>query len=213
VPTAYDRSTGWNFDYVDVAGRPGPGGLVLTNIQHWGHNFCRDLRLLGIRLWMEEVRPDGTVEQTTSHFLPLSNPPFLVDHQQVLLPAVAATTTVVGDVTRFNRYFTTAVFVMRGDFTLPSTYVAATWPNCEFELMIVSQRFMFSPYGNSPRHEPSGGLNAARCHPLTRFDFRANGAVDRSRNRWRVGHVRFDYRLHLFLDRDYRSPSSADLRC
>lgn len=118
MPTAYDPLTGWNFDYVDVSGRPPPGGLVLTNMKHWGHNFCRDLRL------------------------------------------------------------------------------------------IISQRFLFSPYDHIPRHEPSGGLNAARCHPMTRFDFHRNDSVDMTRNRWRFARMRFDYRLHLFLDRHHTSPST-----
>src|SRR5688500_14491576 len=179
MPTAYDRVTGWNFDYGDVAGRPPPGGLTLTNIQHWGHNFCKELRLIGIRIGMEEVAPDGRVLRLTTHFLPLSDPPFQVDHQQLLEPHVVSTTTIVGDITRFNTYFTGGAFVLRGDYVLGSPFVGNTWPNCEFERMIISQRFAFSPYNASPRHEPSGGLLAARCHPMTRFHFHPNPAIDR----------------------------------
>jgi len=208
MPTAYDSLTGWNFDYADVAGRPPPGGLTLTNMQHWGHNFCRDLRLIGIRMWMDEVTPADAVVRTTSHFLPLSNPPFQVDHQQLIMPSSTSISRVVSDVTRFNTYFASGALALRGDYTLGAPFVETTWPNCEFARMIISQRFLFSPYNASPRHEPSGGLNAARCHPMTRFDFHPNDALDRTRNRWRMSRIRFDYRLHLFLDRHHASPTT-----
>src|SRR5436190_24244229 len=113
MPTAYDPLTGWNFDYADVSGFPPPGGVVLTNMQHWGHNFCRDMRLIGIRIWMEEVTPANAVTQTVSRFLPLSDPPFAVDHQQLLMPAVVSTTRLVSDVTRFDTYFAAGALALR----------------------------------------------------------------------------------------------------
>jgi len=225
-----DSATGWSFVCAtDAAGtRPPPGGLVLTEMQHDGHNFCRDLRMIGIRIWMEEIRPDGTVAATTNHFLPLSDPPFTVGTIQVLQPSAVpvppplATLLPPGatiqwlreaaEVGRFSSYFRTGslhiAFGLRCDFTLPNSYVTANWPNCEIERLEVSQRFLFAPRTNTPPHEPSGGLQAARCHPTARYTLVANPAVDRTRNYFRVGRMRFDYRLHLFLDRHHSSPST-----
>src|SRR5688500_4130392 len=43
---------------------------------------------------------------------------------------------------------------------------------------------------------------------MTRFHFHPNPAIDRTRNRWRLDKIRFDYRLHLFVDRHHSSPTA-----
>jgi hypothetical protein len=199
-----DPLTGWSFDCpTDQEGTgPPPGGLQLTKIQHNSHNFCKDLRVIGIRLTMEQVRPDGSVVATTSHFLELSDPPFIVGPLHVIWQY---RTPVEAD--RFSSYFSLA-FSVRCDFTLPHSYVTAHWPNCELKRLAVSQRFRFSPYGNSPPHEPSGNLTAARCHPMMQYNLVSNPLVDKRRTYYRVAKIRFDYRLHLFIDRHYSSPNT-----
>lgn len=221
-----DPTTGWSFTLTtDAAGtRPTTSGLTLTDVRHDGHNFCRDLRVIGLRIVMERVRPDGSRSES-SHFLPLSDPPFVVSPLRVIRPSVptspspptvpappspsAAWLREAADALRFQSYFASGVFGVRCEYTLPSAYVAATWPNCEVERLEVSQQMLFSPRGNAPKHEPSGGLHAARCHPLTRFEWVPNRAVDRSRDYFRVLRTRIDYRLHLFIDRHHASPDAA----
>jgi hypothetical protein len=75
------------------------------------------------------------------------------------------------------------------------------WSNAEFSGLTISQIFLFSRYANSPPHEPSETLLAARCHPMVKFEFVPSTTVDRTKMHYRVRSVRFDYRLHLFLDR------------
>ena len=57
--TVRNALTGWSFDLeVDhPTGNPAPGGLILKTMRHDGHNFARDVRLIGIWLKFETVNP------------------------------------------------------------------------------------------------------------------------------------------------------------
>lgn len=65
---------------------------------------------------------------------------------------------------------------------------------------IAGKIFLFSAYGNSPPHEPSGVLHAARMHPLIQFELIAPNTIDKSKPYIRLRDIRFDYRIHLSLD-------------
>ena len=84
-------------------------------------------------------------------------------------------------------------------------------PNCVYAGLSLEQIFLFSRYGNSMKHEPSGGLSAARFHPMVRYSFSKNPAYDDKKQYTRVSSIRFDYRLHLFLDRHYDLATNASL--
>jgi hypothetical protein len=219
-PSISEARTGWSFNYQTDAsgGHPPPGGLVLTNVQHSLHNFARDMRLIGVRLTVQEVDPPSTVVSTRSVFLPLSNPPFTVGLIQLRLPLPAASSSTPGrtfqylqeadEALQFRTFFHDTsgnylAFALRADYTLPPTYFTTNFPNCIYQSLDISQRFLFSPRGNDPRHEPSGGLYAARCHPIVKFEFARNESVDMSQRFTRIESIRFDYRMHLFLDRHH----------
>ena len=97
---------------------------------------------------------------------------------------------------------------MRADYALPTEFIDSRWPNSVFAGLTVSQRFLFSRTAHVPPHEPGSVLNAARCHPLTvyRFTPKPDGAIDPSKDRYRISSIRFDYRIALTLDSRYDAP-------
>ncbi|SJM29271.1 hypothetical protein [Mesorhizobium delmotii] len=218
-----DAITGWEMQYfADGAGKPPAGGVVLEEVSHHSYTFAKDIRLIGIRLQVEEVSPQNTVVNTRSHFLPLSDPPFVVGRIEEKSPTQIQSVPGMQNAFQKLREFDDALFmknyfqsngrpvgyVVRADYTLPLKYVDATWPNSEFSEIDISQRFLFSRLANVPPHEPGGVLEAARCHPITRFEIisRAGGAKEPSKNRFRISSIRFDYRLHLRLDTAFDPP-------
>jgi hypothetical protein len=74
--------------------------------------------------------------------------------------------------------------------------------------LTVEQVTLFSRYSDEPPHEPFGLVSGARCHPLVRYKFKKNDAVDTSKAHSRIASIRFDFRLHLYLDSDYRTANA-----
>jgi hypothetical protein len=223
IPIA-DRATGWTGTILTAPGgtRPPPGGLALQDLRHDQHNFARDIRMIGVRLKLEQVDRAGSVTATRSVFLPLSNPPFTVGPITVLTPAVptmpgASTLSYLreaDEALQFGSYFRDGSgnyvgYGVRCDYTLPASWFTANAANCEVSELVISQRFLFSRYGVSPPHEPGGVLQAARCHPMARFEYRANQAVDRTQTYYRIASIRFDYRLHLYIDASDTAPTAT----
>ena len=219
-----DRATGWTGTILTGTGGTAPpaGGLALQDLRHDQHNFARDVRMIGIRLKLEQVDPSGTVTTTRSVFLPLSNPPFTVGAITILTPAVPAapaTSTLTylreaDEALQFRSYFRDSTgnyigYGVRCDYTLPASWFTTNAANCEVSGLLISQRFLFSRYGLSPRHEPGGVLQAARCHPMTRFEYTANPAVDKTQAYYRIASLRFDYRLHLYVDSSFTAPTAT----
>jgi hypothetical protein len=214
-----DSATGWSGTCVTGTGltSPPPGGLVLQDVRHDGHSFARDIRMIGIWLKVEEVTPAGAVARTFPPvFVPLSNPPFAIGPLNTLTPAPftpsAGGATIqylreAAEVPQFDTYFRNgANYVAYGfsvDYTLPAPWFSGQWANCEVSQLWIAQRFLFSRYAHDPRHEPSGALDAARFHPVSKYAFTKNSAVNRSVNYQRIASIRFDYRLQLKLDRHY----------
>src|SRR6185312_15539282 len=56
-----------------------------------------------------------------------------------------------------------------------------------------------------------GALMAARHSPMVKFAWQANSALDKSVTRTRVKSLRFDYRIHLKLDRHHDLAENAKL--
>ena len=82
-----------------------------------------------------------------------------------------------------------------------STTLFEHFDNCEVAGLEVEQLFMFSPYGNSIPHEPSGALTAARFHPVTRYRLLPNSSWTTKAVNYRIRSIRFDYRFHMGLRR------------
>jgi hypothetical protein len=213
-----DPLTGWSFTCLTDAAGTGPpaGGLVLQAVKHQQHNFAKDLRLIGLRIAIQEVDPSGKVLGRNSYFVPLSNGIFTIGKLQELKPAATIVPNPMSksvfqflretdEALLFSSYFRDwsgnhSGYGVRADYSMTAA-VFAQWPNLEYDGLEISQIFLFSPYANSPAHEPTGALIAARCHPMTKFEFKLNKACDKTKNFRRVESIRFDYRLHLYLDR------------
>ena len=211
-----DPVTKWSFECLaDSAGKPLPGGIALKSVTHEGHNFAKDIRVVGIWIETEVVAPSGAVISTAKAAYILDSATFTVSNITTLSPKPMAhpNTGKVIDYLResdealqFAEYFKEpggnyAGYGVTAKFDAPALMTG--FPNCIYAGLSVEQIFLFSRYGNSPRHEPSGGLSAARCHPMIRYAFSPNPAYDAKKQYTRVSSIRFDYRLHLFLDRHY----------
>jgi hypothetical protein len=211
-----DPVTNWSFECLtDSSGKPQPGGVVLQELRHDGHNLAKDVRVIGFWLTIETVDPSGTVASTANQFYTLDSTNFTLSTVSTLIPK-PITHPVYGKTFRylkeadavlnFTEYFMApgdnyVAYGVTAKFEAPA--LLNSQPNCEFAGITIEQIFLFSRYGNSPKHEPSGGLLAARFHPMVRYAFTKNASFDDSKRHSRIASIRFDYRLHLFLDRHY----------
>jgi len=219
--TLSDPLTGWSFQYLtDASGdRPPAGGLVLQEVRHHHHNLARDLRLIGLRLKVQEIDPSGKTVRTVSHFLSLSDPPFTAGKIRTLAPGSGPAFPLKPfqflaegeEALQYQTFFRQAAFGMRVDYELAGDYLAEKFPNCEISGLTLSQRYLFSGYANTPPHEPSGTLVATRCHPLVKYEMTPNARLDRKKNLHRIESLRFDYRLHLTLDRHHDVAANTTL--
>jgi hypothetical protein len=204
-------TTGWVFQAASSGAPPPPGGLVLRNVAHDGHNFAKSLRLIGIWVELQEVAPSGQPGATKKNFYLLDATSFAVGAAMLLVPTANPSWAPWADpyklkeseaALQFEDYLTqdggSYQVGISAKYDAPALFTSS--PNCEDAGLTVEQIFLFSRYSNNPRHEPSGALAAARCFPLIRYQIAKNARCDKSKTYTRVGSIRFDYRLHLFLD-------------
>ena len=214
--------TGWTFECLTGAGtKPPDGGLVLQDVKHQDHNFAKDIRLVGIWIETEPVE-SGKAGKSASKLYLLDPATFTVSSITELKPKA----------TYNDTYKKTWDYLKEADAALDFTtyfkdggnYVAygvsakyeaptllGSLDNCEYAGLTVEQIFLFSRYGKVPIHEPSGGLEAARCHPMVRYKFSKNEAHDPKKKYTRVRTIRFDYRLQLLLDRHHDVKTNAGM--
>jgi hypothetical protein len=219
-----DAATNWSFDCLtDSSGNPPPGGMVLQQVRHDGHNFAKDVRLIGFWLTIETVEPPSTIVTTSNQFYILDSTNFTFSAVTTLTPKPLANPALgktfdylkqADAALNFTDYFKEPggnyiAYGVTAKFDAPKLLAAQA--NCEYAGITVEQIFLFSRYGNSPKHEPSGGLSAARFHPMVRYAFAKNSAFDDSKRLTRIASIRFDYRLQLFLDRHYDLATNAAL--
>ena len=88
-------------------------------------------------------------------------------------------------------------------YNAPTFFADLNIGNCESAGLSVEEIFLFGRYSDDPPHEPSGALSAARFHPLVSYELAQNVNCDRSKIFTRIKSLRFDFRLHLYLDRYY----------
>lgn len=208
--TITNAATAWSFDLEeDSTGTPAPGGLIVKNLRHDGHTLARDVRLIGIWLKFENVDPaaGGAVTGTSSRFVPLTSQ-FFTGAAITEINAGATSTPPAADVSMANYFFP--------GYGLRALYVSTAsvfggLTNCVMGELRITQSWQFSSYGNNPMHEPSGGLSAARFHPITTYRLVLSPTFDFQQPYVRVASIRFDYRLHLTLDRTSTTadPASA----
>jgi hypothetical protein len=220
-----DPVTQWSFDCLADAGRkPLPGGLALQNVTHDQHNFAKDIRVVGIWIETEVVEPSGAVVSTSKQFYVLDNATFDDVSAIEMLPPAPVTNPIYTDPFKYLRESDTALafteyfknekdhyagYAVTARFHAPTLLTAL--PNCVHSGLTVEQLFLFSRYSKTPKHEPTGGISAARFHPMIRYAFSPNTAHDPRRRLTRVSSIRFDYRMHLYLDRHYNVATNETL--
>lgn len=217
--------TEWRFSCVTAGTsmNPPPGGIVLQDITHDGHNFAKDIRVIGFWVEMETVAPGGVVAPLPKQFFLLEAPNFAVSPITVLrpapmtIPATGRTFAYLREVDSaldFGAYFKDSAgnyvaFGVKAEFQAATFFSRFT--SCELLGLTVEQIFLFSAYGHDPRHEPSGALSAARCHPMLKYTTSPNPALNRMLPYTRIRNIRFDYRLHLYIDRHHNTATNAGL--
>jgi hypothetical protein len=216
-----DAITGWDYSYLTdgAGGTPPAGGIVVQDVGHLGYSFARDIRLIGFWVEFETVAPDNAVTSGPKIFHSLSAPDFTRGAIRVLTPkAVGAPVTpaALGDLKLVDTALDFAQYYkisgnytasgLAATFTAPALLASATNP--EMIGMTIDQVFIFGPYGVH-HHEPSGALQAARHHPMLKYAFQANPNLDKTKPRTRIASIRFDFRLHIKLDRHFDMTENA----
>ncbi|EOD66601.1 hypothetical protein [Amycolatopsis vancoresmycina] len=211
----FDRATRWSLDCdTDTGGKPLPGGIVLRNVRHDDHNFATDIRTVGIWVETQVIDPPGTVVSTKKTFYQLDGALFTVSPITILSPPATSMPDNASQraflqasdaALSFGRYFKNGT--SPAGYGISATYEAPilflSLPNCEHAGLNLTQFFLFSRYSDLPRHEPSGSIAAARCHPMIRYALVPNTTHDPGRRFTRISSIRFDYRLHLTIDRHH----------
>ena len=184
----------WDFeiDFLYPSGELPKGGLTLKNIYHHGYRMAKDIGIAAIWVFPgkkaieEGFEPKKLVlgteqfRQVDKNFAPLQgkyDPETLYNHKKI-----------------DNGLYNFEVFKnqIARDFR-------AYWETTEkifganSQKLRITQKYIFTDYSDTPAHEPTGGINAARLHPLTTVSYP-------DKNDGYVASIRVDYRLHLNLD-------------
>lgn len=86
-------------------------------------------------------------------------------------------------------------------------------PSFDKKGIIITQTILFSPYQSKPSHEPSGGMTAARIHPLITTRFIDNDQFpkrEKETTHCIANTVRYDHYLYLSLDMLKKGPIMGD---
>lgn len=230
---------GWTFDTElnDATGVPEEGGLVLKHVRHDGHNFAHDIRFIGVWINFDKVDSTGKVIDTLKKFVSLDSKLFTYGKARTLKPEPRSHTYYksythrVGDaapITKtweylkeadsalsFSDYFksgrNSVAYGMAATYDAPKLFEALHLDNCEYAGLSIDQILLFSAYGSDPPHEPSGALSAARFHPLISYTLTANDNCDRKKTFLRIQSLRFDFRLHLYVDTFLKDKTDSGL--
>jgi hypothetical protein len=214
--------TNWSMSAItDSSSLPQVGGLVLKDLQHDGHNFAKDVRLLAFLVFVDVLNGSGNVvkREASRYFLRASGAMKATVVQELRPTPVNAPNfgpmdvlSGVVDALDFGAFFRKgtnhAGYGLRIDYTGASG-IFSQLANFEFDSIDVSQIFLFSHYGMSPPHEPGGVLTAARMHPMVKYEFHKNTSYDTTKEHRRLTSIRFDYRMQLYLDAFYNSTNAA----
>jgi hypothetical protein len=225
-----DKLTGWTFETpTDSSGKPPAGGLIMRQMRHQGHNFARDIRMIGLWIEVEHVDDSGIVTTTDNPVLRILDPAF--GFTPSVIQKLEPTPIVnhpgwkekfewlkdFDDALNFSDYVqdpqgTYSGYGVKVTYDAPDLMSKLGHDDCEHSGLSIDQVSLFSRYSDQPPHEPFGLVAAARCHPLVRYEFKKNTAVDTSKAHSRIASIRFDFRLHLYLDSDYQTTNAPQNR-
>ncbi len=222
MPRFIDGNNEWAGDMYDPQEssgcEPPDGGIALRNLSHQNFNFAKDVRVIG--LWITFEKFDRTAVQSVvmqeKRFYVIDRNNFLFNCVEQLTENELNANTVIDEehsaagsrdhflhsINRFPYY--RYIFGIKTHYTsVPNLFP----PNSDIASLTINQSYLFTRYANTPPHEPSGGLNAARFYPLIHTDFVENTAFDANIfPQYKVKSVRFDYRVHLNLDQFHGNP-------
>lgn len=170
------------------------GGIVLRNVFHKGHRLAYEIGVVGI------VVMPGAVSKKNGHgakYLILGPPDFV---------QVDASGTPLTSGTNFDPLVpkaTNGITGLPGNFSVFDTDHDVTlmvrWRSnlklygSDSDYLWVTQKYILTKYDNNPAHEPTGGLMAARLHPLVELKY------GKPNDGW-VASFRVDYRMQLSLN-------------
>jgi hypothetical protein len=217
-----DHETGWAFTCQVQDNDPNrtvEGGLVLNNVTHQGHRFADEIRVIGFWLeWEEKRYAQGTqiaepiLESRVlkSKFYTLSSDYFDISEIQVLRPAESKTSPWGLEWETFRKSDSALGF---GHFPfyfgLEVKYTSKAdifdgIPNFDKKGLEIRQTHMFSKYSSMPPHEPTGGLTAARLHPMMTLEWINSQLLGQHDVRKSIlKSLRFDYLFRPNLDGHY----------
>lgn len=216
---------GWTFnvELEDSTGAPAASGLAVRKIRHDGHNMAEDIRLIGMWLTLEHIPFDGSSNRTEMKFVEVTQASFQVSAVRTVSPTGPKSGTRSGISGTFDYlknglaglsfadYFDDgtnySAYGIVCNFNGPELFKKLGFDNCEQAGISIEQTFLFSRYANDPPHEPSGGLTAARCHPMVSFKLFPNPNFEAVRNYTRIISLRFDYRAQFYVDTNLRDRS------
>jgi hypothetical protein len=225
-----DQLTGWSFETpTDSSGNPPSGGLVMQQMRHQGHNFARDIRMIGLWIEVEHVDDSGKVTTVDNPVLRILDPAFGFTPSAIQKLEPVPIVNHPGwkekfewlkdfdDALNFSDYIqdpqgTYSGYGVKVVYDAPDLMHILGHDDCEHSGLTIEQVTLFSRYSDEPAHEPFGLVAGARCHPLVRYEFKKNQNVNLSRAHSRIASIRFDFRLHLYLDSDYQTTNAPQNR-
>jgi hypothetical protein len=226
------QRTGWSFECVTASKgseKPGRGGLVLKNVRHNGHNYAFEIRVIGLRLEYDEITKIsifGGKDATSSHsrFLELGDADFEVSNIIELRNFDVVRNYYAGSISTpkkleesrraINFQHFPFFFGLEVNYILTKDAFARLFGEDETNVNIIglelTQTILFSPYESKPSHEPTGGIMAARIHPLITTKFISNDNFDTNAEKAiMISSVRYDYYIYKNLDQFNRDAHSG----
>jgi hypothetical protein len=162
---------GWHLSY-ELKGPPDGGGLVIQDILHNNHPLARDTRV--VRVWVSSGDPLKKID-----------PKGYILGSSALPPTGKPEETFPIDEERIKFYRATSAVSAKFETANPLTSSGNS-------KLRIEQEYVFTNYSNTPSHEPSGKLQAARFYPLAHFSFSKSDSESDAPQ-----YIRLDFRLEL----------------
>jgi hypothetical protein len=189
-----DLESAWWFDAQLRRNKP-YGGYVLKNIHHGEYTFAKDVRVTRIWLYRKKGAPKSLV---------LGSPelPADVDEPKRMSKTGGKKEPKLPDYVPLGFY--QPVFGVRAVFKTSNVFGEGSGD------LEITQEYLFTLYNNTPAHEPTTTLSAARFYPLLHFSYKPGDKKDEHV----LTSLRADYRLHItidqYLDRTRNEPGKPN---
>ncbi|AXG69594.1 hypothetical protein KORDIASMS9_01819 [Kordia sp. SMS9] len=174
-------------------------GLTLKDVSHNGYRMAYDIGVIAIWVYPKKNLVDENGQTYKPYKLVLGHKDFeqVNDDYSELRSDFKAekkakdntvNSNSVGSLANFNTYKKSIEHV-----------ITASWKSRKklfgekSSHLYITQKYILTDYNDVPAHEPTGGIFAARMHPITKIYYE-------NRNDGYLYSIRVDYRLHLNLD-------------